>query len=165
MQSSVELRINEEVLAIVRKSAIYEIFRFSISIVFLLIPFFFFFPLLNLGLFGFALFVILEASAIFFSSKIFITWYYTLLIVTNERIIDADQLGIFKREVTDLEFDDISECVIEKKGLVQKVLNIGSVKIKTKEGNGFDIVFQNISNLNKIKCMFSDVFGKTVKIR
>jgi hypothetical protein len=165
MQSSVELRINEEVLAIVRKSAIYEIFRFSISIVFLLIPFFFFFPLLNLGLFGFALFVILEASAIFFSSKIFITWYYTLLIVTNERIIDADQLGIFKREVTDLEFNDISECIIEKKGFVQKVFNTGSVKIKTKECNSFDIVFQNISNLNKIKSMFSDVFGKTIKIR
>lgn len=165
MQSSVELRIDEEILAIVRKSAICEIFRFFISAVFLLIPFFFFFPLLNLGLFGFALFVILEASAIFFSAKIFITWHYTLLIITNERIIDADQLGLFKREVTDLELDNISECSVEKNGIIQKIFNIGTIRVKTKKDKSFDILFCNASHASKVKEMLSEIFGKTVKIR
>lgn len=160
MQSSVELRINEDVVAVVRKSILCEFLRFIMAIVFLLIPFFFFFPLLKLGVFGFILFVLMESFAILFSSKLFVSWYYSLLIITNERVIDINQQGLFKREIEELELRDIKDCIIKKPGALGRLFSLATIVIKTKKPHEFDISFGCIKKSSKVKELITDVLGK-----
>jgi len=65
---------------------------------------------------------------------VYINWlvnYLNIQIVTDEHIVDIDQMGIFSRKISELTLDDIQDVSATKKGIVQSFLNYGDICIQT----------------------------------
>lgn len=64
----------------------------------------------------------------------FVQWtnyYLDVWYVTEKRIIDVDQKGLFHREVSNLRFDKIQDISVEVKGIIPTFLNFGDLRVQT----------------------------------
>lgn len=52
-------------------------------------------------------------------------------IVTNSRILDIWQKGLFNREISELHLESIQDISVNTKGIVQSYLNFGNIDIQT----------------------------------
>ncbi|MEP7162226.1 MAG: PH domain-containing protein [Candidatus Moraniibacteriota bacterium] len=62
---------------------------------------------------------------------IWIDYYFDVWIITNERVINIEQKGLFVREVSELKFSRIQDVTSEVEGLIPTVLNFGDVSVQT----------------------------------
>jgi uncharacterized membrane protein YdbT with pleckstrin-like domain len=87
------------------------------------------------GLFGgFALGVL-----IFLPS--WIAWYYSVFIVTDQRLIQITQRGLFRRSVVDLGLSKIQSLNYEVNGLQATLLGYGTILVQTYMG---DLVIHDV---------------------
>lgn len=64
----------------------------------------------------------------------FVQWtnyYLDVWYITEKRIIDVDQKGLFHREVSNLRFDKIQDISVEVKGIIPTFLNFGDLRVQT----------------------------------
>jgi uncharacterized membrane protein YdbT with pleckstrin-like domain len=64
----------------------------------------------------------------------FIEWTDFMLdtwILTNERLVDVEQIALFSRRVSTLSLDRIQDITIEESGILETFLGIGNVLIQT----------------------------------
>lgn len=76
---------------------------------------------------------------------LFIEWtdyYLDVWIVTERRIVDVEQLGLFHREVISLEYDDIQDITVETRGIFQSLFGFGDLHVQT-AGAKREIVLRN----------------------
>lgn len=156
-QSIVQLDLEEEVLGIIRGSIIVDFFAIFFSVVWLLLPFFFFFPLVRLGGFGLVIFLALLLGAIWNAVKRRIQWKYTMFIVTDRRIIDVDQIGVFERNVSELAFKDVGDVIIKQSGVINKLFDIGTIRVETTKANHFDLELNGVKNPEHVRNLLVDV--------
>ena len=65
-----------------------------------------------------------------------IGWYYTVSIVTNERLLQIHQEGIFKRRsVNDINLNRILSINYEQRGLLENLLGFGTIIVQTLVGD------------------------------
>ena len=88
-----------------------------------------------------------------------IVWYLDCYIITDKKIIDIDQKGMFKRIVAEVEIGNIQEVVYEVSGPLETLFSYGTVKVKM-AGGGM-IGMEQISNPAGIK----DLIVKTQRNR
>lgn len=69
--------------------------------------------------------------AILYSFSNFIDYYLDVWVVTNQRIIDIEQKGLFARVISEEEIDRVINITSETKGFWATVLNYGNVYIET----------------------------------
>lgn len=81
-------------------------------------------------------------------------WYLDCYIITDRRVIDIDQQGIFRRTVAEMELRDIQEAVYEVHGPLEALFNFGTVKIKT-AGSGI-IAMEKVPRPAEVKKIISD---------
>lgn len=62
---------------------------------------------------------------------IWIDYYFDVWIVTNRRIINIEQKGLFSREVSELKLEKIQDISTEVLGVIPTFLNYGDVYIQT----------------------------------
>jgi hypothetical protein len=58
-------------------------------------------------------------------------FYYNLLIVTDERIVEITQRGFFSREIFQLTYDQIEDVDFSSRGLLATYLDVGDIEIQT----------------------------------
>lgn len=99
--------------------------------------------------------IILAASAyylftliLFFSN--FLDYYLDIWIVTNDRIIDIEQHGLFSRSVSEVDLFRIQDVTSDVAGVFSTLLNYGDVHVKTASSNA-DVVFRSIQDPNYIR--------------
>lgn len=63
-------------------------------------------------------------------------WTNGVYLVTNQRVIKTDQLGFFKRLISEAELDRIQEITTEIGGPIRTMLNFGTVHIQTASRSG-----------------------------
>ncbi len=80
----------------------------------------------------------------------FIIFYLDMWVVTNDRIVDVEQLGLFSRTISELDLFRIQDVTTDVHGLFATVFNYGTVTVKT-ASNNVHIVFKNIYRPNKIR--------------
>ncbi|MCB9799095.1 PH domain-containing protein [Candidatus Nomurabacteria bacterium] len=80
----------------------------------------------------------------------FVDYYLDLWIVTNDRIIDIEQLGLFSRTISELDLFRIQDVTSDIKGFFPTMFNYGDLTIKTASSN-IHIVFRNIADPNNIR--------------
>ncbi len=64
----------------------------------------------------------------------FIIWtdyYLDIWLITNKRVIDVEQLGLFRREVISLRYDRIQDVTVITNGIIQTVLHFGKIHLQT----------------------------------
>lgn len=66
-----------------------------------------------------------------------VSWYFSLFIMTDQRFIQITQKGFFNRSVADVNLDLIQSINYEIKGLEQTILNFGTIKVQTYVGDMF----------------------------
>jgi hypothetical protein len=77
----------------------------------------------------------------------FHNYLLSVQIITNRRIIDVTQKGLFSRETNELGFDNIEDGTVKQMGLIPTIFNFGDVIIQTAAGSNKDIsgfIFKNI---------------------
>lgn len=61
-------------------------------------------------------------------------WYYSVYIVTNQRLIDIHQRGLFNRKVSEVGFDKVQSINYHVKGLQAALLKFGDITVQTYTG-------------------------------
>lgn len=80
----------------------------------------------------------------------FIDYYLDIWIVTNDRIVDVEQFGLFSRTISELDLFRIQDVTTDVHGFFPTFFNYGDVSVKTASQN-LDIIFRNVSNPNHIR--------------
>lgn len=75
----------------------------------------------------------------------FIEWtdyYLDLWVITDRRIIDVEQKGFFRREVTSFRYEQIQDITVETRGLIETLFKFGTLHIQT-AGHNREIIIRD----------------------
>lgn len=65
---------------------------------------------------------------------LFVRWldyYLDLCVITDSRVVDIDQFGLFRRNVAELEFEEVQDVTVTKSGILAAIFNFGHIEIQT----------------------------------
>jgi uncharacterized membrane protein YdbT with pleckstrin-like domain len=102
---------------------------------------------------AYALFIIL------FTFSNFIDYYLDVWIVTNMRIINIEQRGLFSRELSEKDLGRMQDISSEVKGFFATFLNYGDVQIQT-AGVEQHFVFRQIPNAEEATRLISNLVAE-----
>jgi len=161
----------EEVLMFIRRHWISAVKIIAAAVFFSIIPVLFYFLINNytdylsgevftalgtLFISAYYLFIILYAFGLF------IDYYLDVWIVTNQRIINIEQKGLFARVVSEKELERMQDITSEIKGFWATILHYGDVHIQT-AGELERFVFKNIPNADEISRKISNLVNEKNK--
>lgn len=89
-------------------------------------------------------------SALLFGYTNFIDLYLDVWIVTNDRIVDIEQFGLFSRTISELDLFRIQDVTTDTHGFFATIFKYGNVTVKTASTN-MSLVFKNVPDPNKIR--------------
>lgn len=96
---------------------------------------------------------------LFFYTR-FIEFYLDLWIITNDRLVDVEQHGLFARSISELDLFQIQDITSEIHGMFATFLNYGTLFIKTASDNtniiAYDIHRPNIIREDLIRLAEED---------
>ncbi len=61
----------------------------------------------------------------------FLTWYFNVYIITDERIIDVDFLSLIYQNISTAKLDNIEDVTATKGGALRSVFDFGTVSVQT----------------------------------
>ena len=98
------------------------------------------------SLFSLATFIcVLVAVAIF--SVSYYEYSSSVFILTNQRVMNLEQKGFFKRKITETGLEKIQDVASDMNGMIKTSLNFGDLIVRTAGvTKGEEIVAKNISN-------------------
>lgn len=96
---------------------------------------------------------------------LFVLWtdyYLDVWVVTNKRIFDIEQFGLFRRGVSVFRLNRIQDLTIETHGLIATVLGFGDIHVQT-AGADEDFIMKGIRNPVRIKRIIHKAHEKALK--
>lgn len=78
-----------------------------------------------------------------FMFLVWMDWYLDVWILTEERIVDIEQMGLFGRNVAEFKLDRIQDVTVHSKGILETVFNYGDVRIQT-AGEKEEFIFEQV---------------------
>lgn len=150
------LKENEELVVIVRKYPLVFLGPIMITAIFIIAPFFFLYPLFHAGWWGIALFFLFLVFGIIYGIRQFIIYSFNVFVITNKRIIDIDQRGLFDRVFSESSYDKIQDISFRIKGVLQTFFHYGSVIIQTASSDA-NLELEGIKDPAKIQEIISEI--------
>lgn len=90
---------------------------------------------------------------------VWVDYYFDVWIVTDQRIVNIEQKGLFSRVVSELELDKVQDITSDVKGVIPTFLNFGDLYVQTAaEMERF--VFHNIPDPYSVKDMVMNLQKK-----
>lgn len=80
----------------------------------------------------------------------FVEMYLDMWVVTNDRILDVEQINLFSRTISELDLFRVQDVTTDVHGILPTFFKYGDVAIKTASQN-IDIVFRDVYKPNKIR--------------
>lgn len=96
------------------------------------------------------------ATSLWFMVIWIVAFYYLMtyslntVILTNRRIIENEQLGIFNRKVSELHTYRVQDISVHTEGLIETFLNFGNIVVQT-AATDKQFTFRNIPNPDEVK--------------
>lgn len=81
---------------------------------------------------------------------VWIDYFFDVWIITNERVINIEQKGLFVRTVSELKFSRIQDVTSEVSGMIPTILNFGDVKVQTASEEDF-FLFRRVPDPYHVK--------------
>lgn len=81
---------------------------------------------------------------------VWIEYYLDVFIISDKKIVNVEQKGLFIREVSELKYERIQDVAVEVKGLIPTMLNYGDLYIQT-AGEKERFVFRAMADPYAIK--------------
>jgi uncharacterized membrane protein YdbT with pleckstrin-like domain len=85
-----------------------------------------------------------------YSFLLWIDYYFDVWIITNERIINIEQKGLFVRHISEVDFARIQDISTSITGIVATLLNFGDLSIQTASENE-RVTFRQVGDPNHLK--------------
>ena len=94
-----------------------------------------------------------------FAFEEFLMWFFSVNIVTDERIIDVDFYGLLFKHVSVAQLSKIQEINYTQKGILASVFNVGNVTVQT-AGEVQTIEFNDIPNPDRVVKILSELVAQ-----
>jgi len=91
-----------------------------------------------------------------FAFERFLTWFYHVFILTDERVIDIDFPTLLFRSIKECKIDKIEDINIRTSGYVRSLFNFGDVLIQT-AGAVPEIIFEDVPNPEQVSKVLNDL--------
>lgn len=160
---------NEKILLIARKHWAMVFGHLGLSLLYFLIPIviyflvdyfliagiseFPFFPLIVLGISLYYIFWNL------FFFKGLIDYYFDVWVISDSRLIDIDQKGLFEHTSAELRLDKIQDIIVEIKGFLPTMFHFGTIKVQTAaQSQSFSL--EEIPDPEKVKSLITSLQSK-----
>lgn len=116
------------------------------------------FPLLNfLPLnYQFMAVIIFYLLVIAFIYEQFLSWYFNIYLITDQRVIDYDFFSLLYKRVTDADLEKIQDVSVKMGGVAQVLFNYGDVVVET-AGEIPDINFDKVPNPTRIQTIIHEL--------
>ncbi|MEA1926398.1 MAG: PH domain-containing protein [Patescibacteria group bacterium] len=101
----------------------------------------------------------------FFWCLVFIVWidyYLDVWIVTDQRIVNIEQKGLFRREISELEHSKIQDVTTEIHGIIATLLKFGYVYVQT-AGERSRFVFKQVPNPVLVRTLIMKLQKQVIK--
>jgi uncharacterized membrane protein YdbT with pleckstrin-like domain len=85
----------------------------------------------------------------------FVEWTdyrFDIWIVTNQRIIDIDQVGLFSRDIATVRLSDVEDITVEMYGFVSTIFKFGTLMVQT-AGSKNEFFIKNAKSPEQAKAM------------
>jgi hypothetical protein len=148
------LKDDEEIKAITRQHGLMLVPMLALALLLIVGPFFFLFPLFSSGPAGILMFGVLVLVGMFIAMRKFVMWDGDVLIVTNQRIVNVNQKGMFSRTVSEVKLDDIHDASWSKNGIVHTIFNLGNVLV---QGSSLTLEVKSIPGPKDLHGLINDL--------
>ena len=86
----------------------------------------------------------------------FLSWFFNVYIITDERIIDVDFLSLIYRNISSAKIDNIEDVTATTGGALRAIFNFGSVKIQTAAAET-EFEFEDVPQPNKVTKLLNEL--------
>lgn len=124
----------EEIILLLRRHWITNLPWVCLSLLLIIAPSFLrFFPILASLPFGYQVIVVIlwYLFTLAFVLENFLSWYFNVDVVTDERIVDIDFYSLIYKEISHCKIDQIQDVTFKMGGIVRTIFNYGDVLIQT----------------------------------
>lgn len=101
-----------------------------------------------------------QVYGVFLIVSLFLIWviyYLNMQIITDLRIVDVDQIGLFNHVVSELHIDKIEDVTSQVRGVLGTIFNYGDVLVQTAAAiDKFE--FTGVPNPNKLEKLILDLY-------
>lgn len=91
-----------------------------------------------------------------FALETFLIWFFSVFIITDERIVDVDFVSLLLRDISSAKIDAIQDLSSKAGGLLASVVNFGTVHIQT-AGEQREIEFENVPYPAKVMALLNEL--------
>lgn len=77
-----------------------------------------------------------------------ITWYFSVFIITDQRFIEINQKGLFNKRVHDINLNQIQAVSYEVKGISETLLGFGTIRMRSYIG---EVIITQVHHPEKVK--------------
>lgn len=109
-------------------------------------------PLIPIGLGGILLACFIAMASIY-------VWWQNRLFITDENIVDMDQVGLFQRTIATLRLSRVQDISVQVKGPMQTIFQYGTVTIQT-AGEKELFHFDYVPNPYAVKAIIVETYEK-----
>ncbi len=128
----IKLKPEEEVILLVRPFLLPLWPKWLLAFLWVVLPFFLLFPLFKLQIIGVIIFFVLLFTGLVYLLRTFFMWHRSLFILTDRRIIDHDQQGLFGRVISEAPYYAIQDVSYVMQGFLPTVFRYGDVIVQIK---------------------------------
>lgn len=125
------LRTDEQIECILRRFPLAYWKSALVVLLLILLPAVFFFQLLAYGKPGGWTIAVAWLIALLWGARSGFLWSLDCMVLTNHRLIDVDQRGIFSREISECALEAIQDVRIQQKGVTAHLFDYGTIKVQT----------------------------------
>lgn len=156
------LNEGEEMVETVRCHPIIMVGPLTAAVIFILLDFFFLVLLFSRGWWGIAVFFAVLTVVTFLALRSWFIWSRNVFIITNKRVIDVDQHGLFSKTVSECNYEKIQDVSYKIKGVIATVFKFGSINIQT-AGEVANLELNFIKNPARVQEVITDEQRKASK--
>lgn len=86
----------------------------------------------------------------------FLTWFFSVFIISDERIIDVDFISMLFKDVSSAKIDAIQDISSKTSGFLASILDYGTVHIQT-AGEERELQFENVPHPAKVAALLNEL--------
>lgn len=150
---------DEEVVLLLRQHPVTQIKWVLIALGLTILPFIFpFFTIFDFlpGVYQFAAMVFWYLLVIGFSLEAFLSWFFNVYIITDERVVDVDFLSLIYKNVSSAKLDNIEDITATSGGALRAVFDFGTVTIQT-AGAEVEFQFENVPFPSRVTSLLNEL--------
>lgn len=135
LAKKINLKDDEKIIMVVRPYVLAYVWKYVLGGIFLFASSFFMFRLFFYSWWGEVVYALGMLIGFYFILSALFKNRGNMLVITSSRAVDVHRLGWFDEIISSVNYLDVKDIAIRKKGLWQSLFNVGGVSIVTKSEN------------------------------